>query len=195
MRVDLRDFERAYAENDDPWAFATSAYEQQKYDTTIANLNSRRYRRCFEPACSIGVLTARLADRVDHVVACDSSPAAIARARQRLAGTSNVELLVANLPEQWPTGTFDLIVFSELGYYWDEDGLGTVLDKLASSLSPGADLLAVHWLGTSEDHLLHGSDVHRIMRKQFGTPSISLASQDNRSTIRSAFLIDRWDNR
>ena len=195
MRVDLADFERAYAENDDPWAFATSAYEQQKYKTTIACLNPRRYRRCFEPACSIGVLTADLADWADRVVACDSSPAAIARARRRLAGTSNVELLVASLPEQWPTGAFDLIVFSELGYYWDEAGLGTVLDKLATSLAPGGDLLAVHWLGTSADHLLHGSDVHRIMRERFGMPSISMASQDNRSTIRSGFLIDRWDNR
>jgi SAM-dependent methyltransferase len=194
MRVDLGDFERAYSKSDDPWAFATSAYEQQKYTTTIAHLNRRRYRRCFEPACSIGVLTARLADRADLVVACDSSHAAVAQARERLAGTSNVELLVANLPEQWPTGTFDLIVFSELGYYWDEDGLETVLDKLATSLSPGADLLAVHWVGTSADHLLHGSDVHRIMRKRFGRPSISLALQDNRASVPNGFLIDRWDN-
>jgi SAM-dependent methyltransferase len=195
MRVDLHDFERAYAETDDPWAFETSAYEQQKYQTTIAYLNLRRYRRCFEPACSIGVLTTRLADRADHVVACDSSAVAISRARERLSSTSNVELLVANLPEQWPSGTFDLIVFSELGYYWDEDGLGTVLDKLAISLAPGADLLAVHWLGTSGDHLLHGRDVHRIMRKRFGTPGVSLASHDNRSSSRNGFLMDRWDNR
>jgi SAM-dependent methyltransferase len=194
MRVNLRDFERAYSEDGDPWSFATSPYEQQKYETTVAHLNPRQYRRCFEPACSIGVLTERLADWAVRVVACDSSPSAIARARQRLGGTSNVELLVANLPEQWPSGTFDLIVFSELGYYWDEAGLDTVLDRLATSLSPGADLLAVHWLGRSADHLLHGSDVHRIMRQKFGTPSVSLASQDNRSTIPNRFLLDRWDN-
>jgi SAM-dependent methyltransferase len=194
MRVDLRDFEKAYTESDDPWAFATSPYEQQKYDATVAYLNPRHYRRCFEPACSIGVLTARLADKVDQIVACDASTAAITQARQRLACTPNVELLVANLPEQWPSGTFDLIVFSELGYYWDEHGLSTVLDKLAESLRPGADLLAVHWLGASGDHLLHGSDVHRIMQNRFGTPSVSLRAQDNRSTTRTGFLLDRWDN-
>jgi SAM-dependent methyltransferase len=195
VRVNLQDFEKAYSETEDPWAFATSAYELQKYDTTIAHLNPRHYRRCFEPACSIGVLTERLTDWADQVVACDSSPSAIDRARERLAGTSNVELLVAQLPEQWPSGTFDLIVFSELGYYWDEAGLDTVLDQLASSLSPGADILAVHWLGTSADHLLHGSDVHRIMRDRFGTPSITLSSQDNRSTVPHRFLLDRWDSR
>jgi SAM-dependent methyltransferase len=195
MRVDLRDFEKAYSNTDDPWGFATSPYELQKYETTVAHLNARRYQRCFEPACSIGVLTERLAECTDQVVACDSSPAAITRARRRLSGTSNVELLVAELPDQWPTGTFDLIVFSELGYYWDEAGLVSVLEKLSTSLSPGADLLAVHWLGTSADHLLHGSDVHRIMRNRFGTPSVTLSSQDNRTTVPNRFLLDRWDNR
>ena len=77
MRVDLNGFEAAYCEVDDPWEFATSSYEIQKYNTTLAYLNPRLYETCFEPACSVGVLTARLANRADHVLACDTSPAAI----------------------------------------------------------------------------------------------------------------------
>jgi SAM-dependent methyltransferase len=194
MRVDLNSFERAYRTSEDPWSFATSSYEQQKYATTVAYVRPRRYQRCFEPACSIGVLTARLAARVDHVVACDSSPSAITAARTRLAGAPNVELFVATLPEQWPAGLFDLVVFSELGYYWNEPGLSAVLKKLRRSLKPGADLLAVHWLGTSADHVLHGSDVHRMMRDAFGAPSISVTAHDNRSTPPNDFQLDRWDD-
>ena len=56
-------FERVYRDDPDPWRFATSAYEQRRYDITIACLPEARYRRAFEPACAIGELTRRLAVR------------------------------------------------------------------------------------------------------------------------------------
>ena len=51
-------FARVYAESDDPWSFATSAYEAEKYRATIAALGTRRYHAGFEIGCSVGVLTA-----------------------------------------------------------------------------------------------------------------------------------------
>lgn len=170
MRVDPASFEEPYARDGDPWDFATSAYEQQRYATTIGMIGGRHHR-CFEPGCSIGVLTEQLAARCDAVVAVDPSPSAIAAAQQRLSETTNVELHVGSVPEWWPSGSFDLIVMSELGYYWDRDGLAELVDRLGALRSPTADLVAVHWLGWSGDHLLHGSEVHDVLGEVLGPPS------------------------
>ena len=55
-------FDRKYAFDPDPWGFATSAYEADKYRATLAALPRARYRRALEVGCSIGVLTERLAE-------------------------------------------------------------------------------------------------------------------------------------
>jgi SAM-dependent methyltransferase len=170
MRVDPATFEEPYARDGDPWAFATSPYELHRYATTL-DLIGRRHHRCFEPGCSIGVLTARLATVCDTVVAVDPSPSAIDAARTRLAGAADVELHVGSVPEWWPSGSFDLIVMSELGYYWDVDGLVELVERLAGLRTPHADLVAVHWLGSSADHLLHGSRVHEILGEVLGAPT------------------------
>lgn len=159
-QVDVESFEQLYRAHPDPWSFATSPYEQHRYERTIANLPLERYHRCFEPGCSVGVLTARLAERADQVVAQDPSPAAVANARRRLADVDNVELRIGSVPEVWPDGTFDLIVCSELGYYFTRQALRALIERMHSSLEAGGDLIAVHWLGHSPDHLLHGSVVH-----------------------------------
>ncbi len=185
MRVDLESFDRMYRREGDPWDFADSDYEQHRYRCSIQALHRVRYRRCFEPGCSIGVLTAKLADRCDEVIACDASAAAIEAARHRLAAHTNVELHTATLPEWWPTGRFDLVVFSELGYYWDVAELEPLVDRLADTVEPGGELLAVHWLGESGDHLLHGNDVHRILTARLGVPEV-------RHVETGRFVLERW---
>jgi SAM-dependent methyltransferase len=192
MRVDLSDFDSKYAAATDPWGFTSSAYELGKYDTTIAALAGRRYRRGFEPACSIGVLTQRLAELADGVVACDSSPLAIERATARLADSPHVELFTGSIPEWWPDGSFDLIVLSELGYYWDEDGWVDIVERCTRSLDPGGDVVAVHWLGSSPDHILHGTTVHRLLRDQLGEPELHLECTDLADTGAAGFVLDRW---
>lgn len=193
MRVDLTSFDDLYRSADDPWAFTTSPYELDKYDTTIANLASERYSRCFEPACSIGVLTERLATRADTVVACDASPTAITRARARLTDRHNVELFAAAIPEWWPPGTFDLIVFSELGYYWDRAGWRDIIRRSRNSLRPSGDIIAVHWLGSSADHVLDGTTVHDELSTQLGPSDLHLErTTKSDPTAPAGFVLDRW---
>lgn len=180
MRVEPSTFEQAYAASADPWSFATSAYEQRRYDAVesllrpLAGPGARPYRRCFEPACSVGVLTERLAARCDEVVAVDPSPSAIATARDRLAGNDRVRLAVGAIPEWWPEDPFDLIVFAELGYYWDHAGLADLLARLGTLRTARGEIVAAHWLGESPDHLLHGFDVHTALVDAFGAPAAQL---------------------
>jgi hypothetical protein len=58
---------------------------------------------------------------------------------------------------------FDLIVFSEIGYYFSKPELRELVRGLAGGLQPGGDLVAVHWLGQSADHVLHGDEVYRVL--------------------------------
>lgn len=170
MRLDPASFEARYAAEGDHWDFSGSAYEQRRYDLTLATLPHPRYRHAVEPACATGELTARLATRCDRVSAFDGSPTAVAMAAQRLVGLANVDLATASLPEHWPDGSADLVVLSELGYYFDETTWIAIIERAALGLDPHGSIVAVHWLGHSADHARHGDDVHANLRAVLGRP-------------------------
>lgn len=188
MRVSPDDFDQHYraAEDGDPWAFRTSAYEQRRYDLTVGCLDRPRYGRAFEPGCAVGELTARLAERCDELIAIDPSVTALDVARRRLDGRSGVMLHLGAVPEAWPTGAFDLIVLSEIGYYFDRDDLADLVRRSVSSLAARGQLLAVHWRGHSDDHLLHGDEVHEVVRATVGT-------NGDLVLVDPGFLCERWD--
>ena len=50
-------FVELYRRELDPWNFAASAYEAEKYRTTLRLLPRARYRNACELGCSIGVFT------------------------------------------------------------------------------------------------------------------------------------------
>lgn len=125
-------------------------------------LPRRHYEDAFEPGCSIGVLTAMLAPRCDRLLSCDVAPQAVRQARRRAPG-ARVER--RTLPEDWPDGTFDLIVFSEFLYYLDERDLGQVLDLATKALRPDGTLLAVHWRHPVADYPQTGDAVHAALAR------------------------------
>ena len=176
MSVDPATFERMYREDEDPWAFATSPYEAAKYDRTIAALGDRRFRRGLELGCSIGVLTARLAGRCDELVAIDTSPTAVERARERVG--PEIDLRVATLPAELPAGPFDLVLASEVLYYFAPEVLDGLLDDLEAALEPGGLLLAVHWRPPTRTYPLRGDEVHAILAARPGLRGIHAESHD-----------------
>ncbi|HET6484039.1 MAG TPA: class I SAM-dependent methyltransferase [Actinoplanes sp.] len=153
-------FERMYAGSSDPWNFATRWYDARKHALTADALPRRRYRSAFEPGCSTGRLSARLAERCDHLLAVDAVPAAVETAAEHLAGFPNVTLRPAWMPADWPDETFDLIVLSELGYYFEDHDLAVLIDRATASLEPGGDLVAAHWRRPVDEHARSGDDVH-----------------------------------
>lgn len=151
-------FDELYDQHDDPWGFQDRWYERRKRQLTMAALPGERYRSVFEPGCSIGVLTAELAARSDHVLAMDISPKALAQARRRIPPT--VQLCHGAVPAAWPAGTFDLIVLSEVGYYLDGPDCQRMAELAVASTH---DLVAVHWLHPVADYPLTGDQVHQII--------------------------------
>jgi len=162
-RVPVRHFEDGYRDDLDPWDFAGRFSEQRRYDLTVAALPRDHYRRAFEPACAVGELTRRLATRCDEVVASDCVAAVVEHARATQCHLTNVVWSVGSVPEHWPGGRFDLVVLSELGYYFSPDELTILRERAVRSLEQQGTLLAVHWLGHSPDHLLHGDEVHAVL--------------------------------
>jgi 2-polyprenyl-3-methyl-5-hydroxy-6-metoxy-1,4-benzoquinol methylase len=168
-------FDRMYAGTDDPWELSTRWYEERKYDITLAMLPNRRYRHAFEPGCSIGTLTARLALRCDHVTAVDVVDAALQTADARLREADcrdRVTLTRSSLDEAWPAGPFDLLVLSEVAYYLHADTLAQVLCRECPRLRPGANIVAAHWRHAVSDYPLTGDSAHRVIADTPGLTSL-----------------------
>lgn len=154
-------FDAVYEANKDPWGFETSAYEREKYATTLAALPRVHYARAFEIGCSLGVLTEQLAARCGHLLAVDVVEAPLQRARQRCAPLPQVVFERLRVPEEFPApAAFDLIVVSEVGYYWSLADLDLAADQLLTGLVPGGQLLLVHWTPEVHDYPLTGDEVH-----------------------------------
>lgn len=139
-------FDDFYAGNPDPWGFATSDYERDKFAATLAALPRERYRSAFEVGCSIGVLTQRLAPRCDRLLSIDAAAAPVEAARQRNAAAPQVEIRRARVPEQWPEERFDLILLSEVLYYFGTEDLAEIARLTVASLDSGGTVALVHWL-------------------------------------------------
>jgi SAM-dependent methyltransferase len=160
VTLDAGYFRERYAASPDPYGLAERWYEARKYAITVALLPWQRYGAAFEPGCSVGVLTAMLAARCDSLLACDAVPGAVASARARTAGLPGVRVERREVPAEWPARSFDLVVFSELLYYFDDADLGRVLGLGIGSLRPGGQLLAVHWRHPAPGHPRTGDEVH-----------------------------------
>jgi SAM-dependent methyltransferase len=156
-------FDRMYAHNPDPWGFTDRWYEQRKYALSLAALPRPRYRAALELGCSIGVLTAELGTRCDALLALDVAEPAVAAARRRIGHLPEVTVERRSVPDEWPDGRFDLVVLSEVGYYYSVDDLHRLLDLICAALEPGGTLLAVHWRHPVEDYPLGGDEVHAVL--------------------------------
>ena len=143
-------FDALYAATPDPWNFTGDAYEQAKYDATIEALGDRRFAAAFEVGCSIGVLTHRLAERCDALLAVDVARAALEQARARCGNQAQVRIAEMRVPGAWPAGSFNLILLSEVLYFLDEADLRAVAGLVATSLAPGGLVLLVNWLGQTD---------------------------------------------
>lgn len=155
-------FDELYRQNPDPWEFATSAYEKAKYADTIGALSHPLYPKALEIGCSIGVLTALLASRCGELLGIDFAEQALEQARERCKHLQNVRFQKMAVPGEFPEGPFDLMVVSEVAYYWSAEDFRRVRDLAAVHQPAGGQLLLVHWTPTEKDHVHTGDQVHEI---------------------------------
>jgi SAM-dependent methyltransferase len=156
-------FEAKYQALIDPWSFRTSDYERSKYAATIGALSQQRYGRALEIGCSIGVLTGLLAARCDEIIGIDASATAIAAARQ--SSPANVTFVTGSVPRDFPLATFDLIVLSEVLYYFAPNDLGRIASLCQEALRPDGEIILCHWLGET-DYPLSGEQASELFARE-----------------------------
>lgn len=178
-------FDNVYAANEDPWGFATSEYEQRKYADTVGHLPRPRYDNAFEVGCSIGVLTALLGPRCKNLLSIDVSETALSIASKRCATLSNVRLQRMQFPEQQPDSMFDLVVVSEVAYYWRLADLETAMDQIAAHHLADGHLILVHWTPFVADYPLRGDEVHDLWLRR---SEWELISDERRPQYRISLL-------
>ncbi len=178
-------FESLFATDTDPWRFRSRWYEARKRALTLAALPHRRYARAYEPGCANGELSAALAERCDELLVSDGVDAAVQLARDRLAGFRHVQVLKGWVPESWPEGHFDLIVFSEFGYYLSNEAFTGFCDKVREALAPQGVVLACHWRRLIEGCQFDGMEVHRRLASQLRLPLLGRWLDDD-------FVLDLW---
>ncbi len=179
-------FEAKYrnAPGADPWKFATSEYELQRYRVVMDAISDRKYRHAYEPGCSVGVLTQQLASVCDRVYACDLSPTAVDVARKRCGELSGITVNCAALTPNELWSVFDLIVLCEIGYYFTADTWHELVESMVHGMQPGTVLLASHWLGHSADHVQGAEEVHEAMKHPLLTCTLNERYE--------RFRLDRW---
>lgn len=179
-------FEQLYREKGDPWQFASSPYERAKYRHSLRALPKQTYANVLEIGCSIGVLTRLLADRCTALLAVDVSETALAEAARRCADAPNVSFERLQVPQDAIEGCFDLIVLSEVIYYWDRPDLERAVDMLCRVLMPGGDMLLVHYVAET-DYPLSGDDATDGMKACLGTRVQPLVTDR-----RAKYRLDVW---
>lgn len=158
--IPARVFDRIYREEEDPWHYTSSQYEQTKYKVTLATLPRERYTRALEIGCSIGVMTAMLAPRCEVLLAVDHSQVALDRAKARCSTFPQITFECRSIPSEFPPATFDLILLSEVGFYWSRTDLAAAHAEILRHLHPQGHLLLVHWTVECEGHPLSADEVH-----------------------------------
>ncbi|NYZ62597.1 SAM-dependent methyltransferase [Luteimonas deserti] len=181
--TDAAYFSALYRE-DDPFGYRTRWYEARKRALLLAMLPRAEFASAWELGCSNGELTVALAGRCARLLATDLAPRAVALAQRRSAELAHVRVACMQHPAQWPAGRFDLIVFSEVGYYLGASELADAGRRLRDSLDPDGVLVAAHWLHPFAEAPLDGRQVHAGLACVFGAPDCRYVDDD--------VLIELW---
>lgn len=143
-------FDALFLRHRDPWDFETSAYERDKRAATIAALKGARFHSALEIGCATGVLTQALARHCDALLALDVSSEALSIALEQTPSGQNIQYRQAEVPRDWPDGSFDLIVLSEVLYFLTADEIAAVSHRALDVLERDGLCLLVNWTGPND---------------------------------------------
>lgn len=159
-------FEALYQRDPDPWGYATSDYEREKYAATLAACGPGPFADVLELGGSIGIFSAALAPRCERLTTVDGARTAVQVARERLVPWPQVEVLLGNIPDAIGPRPYELVVSSEILYYLEPEALEATLAVVTRCLRPHGRLVAVHWRPPGPERPFTGEEVHARLRRE-----------------------------
>lgn len=188
--LDAEYFDGIFAGDDDPWSLASSDYEAAKFARTIQVLEDRRYASALEIGCAHGVLTEKLAPLCIDLLAIDIAARALEAARKRCAHQPGVRFEHRAFPQQTPVvEMLDLVVLSEVAYYWSDKDLRLAGDWLTKHVGPHGRILMVHFTGTT-DYPQTGDGATSTLRAALGD-----AVAESHAERADRYRLDLWTRR
>ncbi|WP_454886656.1 SAM-dependent methyltransferase [Sphingomonas oryzagri] len=188
--LDATYFEEIFASDDDPWNLASSLYEAAKFKATHDALADRRYARALEIGCAHGVLTETLVGLCDTLLAVDISTKALAKARERVGDRPGIELSQMAFPEDAPKGAaFDLVILSEVAYYWGVVDLDRASAWLRQGVAQGGRIILVHYTGDT-DYPHSGDEAVETLWKDLESKFVV-----EKATRHDRYRLDLWQRR
>ncbi|MCX7667427.1 MAG: class I SAM-dependent methyltransferase [Atribacterota bacterium] len=154
-------FENLYRRKKDPWDYAQSPFEREKYEKTLGTI-PEDVESVLEVGSSEGVFTELLLQKGKRVTGIDISETALERAKQRLQKYhGQVELRKCNIVKDDSLDiTFDLILASEVLYYLgDKKILLSLEEKFFRLLNENGYLLLVHFYPSGK--IIHDTFLER----------------------------------
>jgi hypothetical protein len=88
------------------------------------------------------------------------------------------------IPADWPDGPFDLVVLSEVAYYFDRPDLDALMTRLVRTTCTGATVIGVHWRGPT-NYPLSGDEAHGVIDAR---PELLHAFR----YLETSFVMDVW---
>ena len=168
----IEPFDALYRDASDPWGTTTRWYERRKRTLLLAALPRERYGAAYEAGCGTGHISIELAARCDTLLATDASATALRIAADALAGHRNVTTAQHRLPDDWPSGYFDLIVLSEVLYFIDDAACRAVAASARSAARSSGVVVACDWRDTIEGRGHSGEEVHRRFERAIALPKL-----------------------
>ncbi|UAK25704.1 class I SAM-dependent DNA methyltransferase [Sphingomonas nostoxanthinifaciens] len=183
-------FDGIFAADDDPWDLASSDYEAAKFQHTHDVLADRRYVRAFEIGCAHGVLTGQLVGLCDTLLAVDISSKALAKARQRVGDRPGLTLKRMAFPNDVPNDApYDLVILSEVAYYWSVADLDRACEWLRASVEAGGRIILVHYTGETDYPHSGDAAVEALWAGLAEDFSVVMAERRDR------YRLDLWEKR
>jgi hypothetical protein len=89
------------------------------------------------------------------------------------------------IPQDWPRGTFDLVVVSEVAYYLSALGVHHLARRLRDSLATDGTVVACHWRHQVPEATLPVSEIHTLLRDGAALMPVVTHMEDD-------FLLEVW---
>lgn len=136
----------------DPYNVSISEYETEKTERSIRSLKFQpKFGSILEIGCGEGNMTTLLAAIAEKVVATDISDLAVKRTAVRTSAFSNVEARRMDLLADEAPGEFDLVVASEVLYYFEQAQLPAVMERVTSCVKKGGSVGLIHARALADD--------------------------------------------